>query len=163
MGPETWFRIVHAAVPNENCTLQEAYREQEVEVAFGSIDIGILTRRIEADQGVRVVPSARGILKPTGPKIPRVTELLRMAIEWQRQLDSAEVRNKTEIAQREGITRARVTQVMRLLRLAPEFRKQILTMSDIIRTSAVTERRLRSIVSGTEQAPHEGPSASLIP
>ena len=67
-----------------------AYREQEVEVAFGSIEIGILTRRIEADQGVRVVPSARAILKSTGPKTPRVTELLRKAIEWQRQLDAGE-------------------------------------------------------------------------
>jgi len=149
VGPEIWFRIVHSAVPSKNCSPQEAYREQEVEVVFGSIDIGILTRRIEADQGVRVVPSARAILKPTGPKTPRVTELLRKAIEWQRKLDAGEVQNKTEIARQEGITRARVTQVMSLLRLAPEFRKQILTMSDIIRTSAVTERRLRPIVSGT--------------
>ena len=163
MGPEIWFRIVHSAVPRENCAPREAYREQEVEVAFGSIDIGILTRRIEADQGVHVVPSARAILKPTAPKTPRVTELLRKAIEWQRQLDAGEVPNKTEIARREGITRARVTQVMSLLRLAPEYRKQILTMSDIIMTSAVTERRLRPIVSRTEHAHHEGPSASLMP
>ncbi|MHB1013007.1 MAG: hypothetical protein ACYC37_08925 [Desulfobacteria bacterium] len=147
MGPEIWFRIVHSAVPSENYALREAYREQEVEVALGSIDIGVLTRRIEADQGVRVVPSARAIPKPTGPKTPRVTELLRKAIEWQRQLNAGEVQNKTEVAQREGITRARVTQVMRLLRLAPEFQKQILSMSDIIRKSAVTERRLRPIVS----------------
>ena len=86
-----------------------------------------------------------------------------MAMEWRRQVDAGEVQNKAEIARREGTTRARVTQVMSLLRLAPEFRKQILTMSDIIRTSAVTERRLRPIVSGTEQARHEGPSASLMP
>jgi len=150
-------------VPSDNCALREAYREQEVEVAFGSIDIGILTRRIEADQGVRVVPSARAILKPTGPKTPRVTELLRKAIEWQRQLDAGEVPNKTEIARREGITRARVTQVMALLRLAPEFRKQILTMSDTIQKSAVTERRLRPIVSGTEGARQEVPITSLMP
>lgn len=163
VGPEIWFRIVHSAVPSENCALREAYREQEVEVALGSIDIGVLTRRIEADQGVRVVPSARAIPKPTGPKTPRVTELLRKAIEWQRQLDAGEVQNKTEIARQEGISRARVTQIMSLLRLAPEFRKQILTMSDIIWKSAVTERRLRPIVSGTEQARHEGPIASLMP
>lgn len=162
-GPEVWFRIVHSAVPSGNCAHRADYREQEVEVAFGSIDIGVLTRRIEADQGVRVVPSARATLMPRGPKIPRVTELLRKAIEWQRQLDAGEVQNKTEIARQEGITRARVTQVMSLLRLAPDFRKQILTMPDIIRKSAVTERRLRPIVSGTEQARQEGPIASLMP
>ncbi|MBI5905524.1 MAG: hypothetical protein HZB86_08230 [Deltaproteobacteria bacterium] len=92
-----------------------------------------------------------------------MTELLRKAIEWQRQLDAGEIQNKTEIARREGITRARVTQVMALLRLAPEFRKQILTMSDIIRTSAVTERRLRPIINGTEEARQMGHIASLLP
>ena len=150
-------------MPSENCALREAYREQEVEVAFGAIDIGILKRRIEPDQGVRVVPSARGILKPKGPKTPRVTELLRKAIEWQRQLDAGEVQNKTEIARREGISRARVTQVMSLLRLAPEFQEQILTMSKTIRKPEITERRLRPIINGTEGARQEGPIASLMP
>jgi len=161
--PEVWFRIVHSAVPRENSALWEPYREQEVEVTFGTIDMDILKRRIEADQGVRVLPPTRSILKPTGPKTLRVNELLNKAMEWQRQLDAGEIQNKTEIARREGITRARVNQVMSLLRLAPEFRKQILTMSDIIRTSAVTERRLRPFVSGTEQARHGGSSASLMP
>ena len=168
-GPEIWFRIVHSAVPSENCALLAAYREQEVEVAFGPMgvledcDVGTLTRRIDADQVVRVVPSARGTLKPTGPKSSRVAELLRMAIEWRRQIDAGEVQNNAEIARREGITRARVTQVMSLLRLAPEFQEQILTMSDIIRRSAVTERRLRPIINGTEAARQEEPIAFLMP
>lgn len=149
MGPEIWFRIVHSAVPSENCALREAYREQEVEVSFGSIDIGILTRRIEADQGVRVVPSTRAILKPTGPKTSRVTELLRMAMEWRRQIDAGEVQNKTEIARREGITRARVTQIMGMLRLAPEIQDKILTPPSTLRR-LVTERMLRPIGSITD-------------
>ncbi len=64
-GPEIWFRIVHSAVPSENCALLAAYREQEVEVAFGPLgvledcdDVGTLSRRIDADQVVSVVPSA---------------------------------------------------------------------------------------------------------
>jgi hypothetical protein len=56
-----------------------------------------------------------------------------LAIEWRRQLDAGEVQNKAEIAQQEGITRARVTLVMRLLRLAWEFQEQILTMPKTIR------------------------------
>jgi hypothetical protein len=40
------------------------------------------------------------------------------------------------------------------LRLAPEFQKQILSLSDIVRKSAVTERRLRPIIKGTEGARH---------
>jgi hypothetical protein len=149
VGPEIWFRIVHSAVPSENCALREAYREQEVEVALGSIDIGVLTRRIEADQGVRVVPSARAIPKPTGPKTPRVTELLRKAIEWQRQLDAGEVRNQADIARREGITRARVTQIMGLLRVAPETREHILTLPDVVHRPPISERMLRPIATIT--------------
>ena len=39
--------------------------------------------------------------------------------EWRRQLDAGEVANKAEITRREGITWAKVTQVLGLLRLAP--------------------------------------------
>jgi hypothetical protein len=146
------------------------YGEQEVAVAFGPIGIaddghvGVLTRRFVANQVVRIIPlTRRNLMQPRGTKIPHVTELLRMAIEWQRQLDAGEVQSRADIARRAGITRARVTQVMSLLRLAPGFQEQILTMSDTIRKSAVTERRLRPIINGTEAARQEGPIASLMP
>ena len=41
---------------------------------------------------------------------------LKRAIEWQRQLDAGQVRSRAAIARREGLTRARVTQIMNLLR-----------------------------------------------
>jgi hypothetical protein len=50
------------------------------------------------------------------PRTPRVVELFRKAPEWQALLQSGQVHNQAEIARREGITRARVTQVMALLR-----------------------------------------------
>jgi len=40
---------------------------------------------------------------------------LKRAIEWQRQLASGQVRSRAAIARREGLTRARVTQIMNLL------------------------------------------------
>jgi hypothetical protein len=151
-GPEIWFRIVHSAVHSENCALPPAYREQEVEVAFGPLgvledcDVGTLTRRTYADQVVRVVPPTRGNLKqPTAPKTPRVTELLRKAIEWRHQLDAGEVRNQAEISRREGITRARVTQILRLMRLHPEIRENILSTLDEAHRRPITERGLRPI------------------
>ena len=151
-GPEIWFRIVHSAVPSENCALLAAYREQEVVVALGPMGIieddriGTLTRRIDADQVVRVIPLTRGNLKPsTYPKPPRVTELLRKAIEWRRQLDAGEVRNQAEIARRERITRARVTQVMGMLRLLPEIQERILILPDAPHRPRITERKLRPL------------------
>lgn len=92
-----------------------------------------------------IVPSARGILKPTGPKTSRVTELLRMAMEWRRQIDSGEVQNKAAIARREGNTRARVPRVMVLLRLAPDTRERILAMQETAHRQGISERDLRRI------------------
>lgn len=52
---------------------------------------------------------------PKEPRTPRVVELLRKAIEWQALLVSGKIANQVDIARQEGITRARVTQVMGML------------------------------------------------
>jgi ParB-like chromosome segregation protein Spo0J len=74
-----------------------------------------------------------------------VVELLRKALEWQALLASGEALNKSDIARREGITRARVTQVMGLLRLAPEIQDHVLSLPDMVRRPAIIERALRPI------------------
>jgi hypothetical protein len=48
----------------------------------------------------------------TEPRTPRVVELLRKALEWQTLLESGKAGNEADFARREGITRARVTQLM---------------------------------------------------
>jgi hypothetical protein len=70
-------------------------------------------------------------------------ELLRKAIEWKVLLDSGQMVSQAEIAHNEGITRVRVTQIMGLLRLAPEIQKRILSMPMTSHRQAVTERALR--------------------
>jgi len=72
-----------------------------------------------------------------------VIELLRKAIEWQTLLESGKIANQADIARREGISRARVTQVMGMLRLAPEIQEQIQSLPDIAGRSPATERMLR--------------------
>jgi hypothetical protein len=69
-----------------------------------------------------------------------------MAIEWQRQIDAGEVDTRAEIARQEGITRARVTQIMAMLRLAAEIREQILSVPRMVGRPAISERALRAIV-----------------
>jgi len=97
-------------------------------------------------QFVAAVPARRGNPKPPKrPKTPRVVELLRKALEWQDLLDSGEVPNRAAIAKREGLTRSRVTQVMGLLRLAPEIQEQVLGLPDMVRRPAVTEQALQPI------------------
>jgi hypothetical protein len=52
---------------------------------------------------------------------------------------------QANIAHSEGLTRARVTQVMGMLRLAPEIKEQILSMPVGVVRPPVTERTLRRI------------------
>jgi DNA-binding IscR family transcriptional regulator len=74
-----------------------------------------------------------------------VVELLRKAIEWQTLLEAGQIANQADIARREGITRARVNQVMAMLRLAPAIQEEILFMPAVARRPSVSERILRSI------------------
>ena len=74
-----------------------------------------------------------------------MVELLRKALEWQALLESGDAANQAAIARREGITRARVTQVMGMLRLAPEIQEHVLSLPDMVRRPAISERALRPI------------------
>jgi hypothetical protein len=148
--PEVVFRI-HVVAPADG-EPPTGYRDQAVEVAlapnptFPAGKVGTLTRRVSAERVVRCAPPRRSKPKPPrGPKLPRVVELLRKALEWQGLLESGETSNQAAIARREGITRARVTQVMGLLRLAPEIQEHILSLPDMVRRPAITERALRPI------------------
>ena len=148
--PEVWFRIVHITLDCHG-TPVAAQREQTVEIAlapkgaFENGHIGTLTRRVPADRVVSVVSQRRTQPTPTIPKTPRVVELLRKAIEWQALLESGEATSQAEVARREGLTRARVTQVMGMLRLAPEIQQHILSMPDMVRRPSITERALRRV------------------
>ena len=151
--PDIYFRIVHVAGGGHHSAPMAAYREQRVDIALGpkgafdNGNIGALTRRVSGDRTVSAVLQVRGNPKPPRePQTPRVAELLRKAIEWRRQLDTGEVRNQADIARREGVTRARVTQVLGLLLLAPEIQETILAMPKVSCRPAITERALRSIV-----------------
>jgi len=129
-----------------------AYHEQTVQIALGpkgafeNGNVGTLTRRVPAGQIVTALPPrARNRKLPKAPRTPHVVELLRKALEWQALIESGQVPSQAAIAREEGITRARVTQVMGLLRLAPEIQQHILSMPDVVCRPAITERALRPI------------------
>jgi hypothetical protein len=150
--PQVWFRIIHVAADGHHRALGDANHKQTVQIALGpkgafkNSSVGAVTRMVTADQVVTAVQEPRGRSRsPREPKTPRVVELLRKALEWEALLESGQVRNQAEIARQEGITRARVTQVMGLLRLAPEIREQILALPETVGPPAITERALRPI------------------
>jgi len=152
-SPEIWFRIVHLTLDDSSGFA--AYREQTVEVAlgpkeaFGTVNLGRLTRQVPASQVVSAVPErlrqARPPKPPRGPRLPPVVETLRKALDWRRELDAGEVASQADIARREGLTRARVTQVLILLRLCPDIQKAILAIRETPNPPALGEHILRPI------------------
>ena len=154
--PEVWFRIVHLAADHAKGCVD--LREQTVEIALGpegafeNGNIGVLTRQVPADRVVCAVPPPRYPLRPPErprpprePQTPPVVETLRKALEWRRQLDAGTVATQAAIARREGVTRARVTQILMLLHLAPDIQKRVLTLPATAERPILSERMPRPI------------------
>ena len=78
--------------------------------------------------------------QPPPRPIPRLTRLLALAIKFEKLLADGVVRDYADLARLGRVTRARMTQIMRLLDLAPDIQEAIL-----IDQPAVTEREIRSV------------------
>lgn len=64
--------------------------------------------------------------EPELPRIPRVARLMALAIKFQDMVDRREVKDYADLARLGYVTRARLTQIMNLLLLAPDIQEQIL-------------------------------------
>ena len=62
--------------------------------------------------------------EPGQPQIPRITRLMALAIKFQSMVDRGEVRDYADIARLGYVSRARLTQIMNLLLLAPGVREE---------------------------------------
>lgn len=92
--------------------------------------------------------------RPIGPRLPRVTRLMALAIKLQDTLDCGEVRDYAGLAALVYVSRARITQIMNLLHLAPDIQEGILLQGCSAVAEVPTERELRrlvSLVSWTDQ------------
>ena len=80
-------------------------------------------------------------------QIPRISRLMALAIKFQELVDRGEVRDYADLARLGYVTRARITQIMNLLNLAPDLQEQILFAGDAQgRGAQPFERQLRPIV-----------------
>lgn len=78
------------------------------------------------------------------PRKPRPNPLL-LALSMQNLLESGVVNTRAELAGRMGVSRARITQIMNLLRLPAEIREEILRLPEE-EHHWFTERKLRGIL-----------------
>jgi hypothetical protein len=78
-----------------------------------------------------------------GDSIPRIARLMALAIRFEGLVQEKKIRNCAELAHRGRVTRARMTQIMKLLHLAPDIQEQILFLPPI---KGLNDRNLRPIV-----------------
>jgi hypothetical protein len=84
-----------------------------------------------------------------GDSIPRVARLMALAIRFEELLREETIQDYAELARLGRVTRARITQIMKLLDLAPDIQEQILFLPLI---QGLNERNLRPLVSRIDWA-----------
>lgn len=86
--------------------------------------------------------------EPTPPpgRVPRVARLMALAIRLEGLIRDGGVSTQAELAEVGHVTRARVTQIMNLLHLAPDIQEALLDLPRVVEgKDPVTERDLRPI------------------
>lgn len=63
---------------------------------------------------------------PDPPRIPRIARLMALAIKFQDMVDRGEVHDYADLARLGYVSRARLTQIMNLLLLAPDIQERVL-------------------------------------
>jgi len=80
------------------------------------------------------------------PPIPRIyRNPVALAQEWQQRINSGEVESRAALARQLGVSRAHVTQVLRLLQLAPQVRDAVRALGDTTEGRIVGAHTLRAL------------------
>lgn len=83
-------------------------------------------------------------------RVPRISRLMALAIHFDKLIRQGSVRDYADLARLGSVTRARVSQIMDLLNLAPSIQEEILLMPRTTGRDVVTERQLRTLVAETD-------------
>ena len=109
----------------------------------------IIERKVRFGQGERGRKKAReaGECQTPVGRIPRVAKLMALAIRFDQLIRDGVVADQAELARVGRVSRARLTQIMNLLSLAPEIQEEILLLPTVeCGSNAFTEQRLRTTV-----------------
>ena len=84
--------------------------------------------------------------RTTAGAVPRVSRLMALAIRFDQLIRDGVVADQAELARLGHVTRARVTQIMNLLNLAPDIQEALLSLPSVeTGRDVITERDLRQI------------------
>lgn len=98
-------------------------------------------------KGRKHLETGRPSTTPIQPgRVPRVTRLMALAIRFDRLIRDGVVADQAELARLGHVTRARITQIMNLLHLAPDIQEALLFLPRVQRgKDPIQERQLRPI------------------
>jgi hypothetical protein len=105
------------------------------------------------DVEIIIQPKGRGkprrdtrTAKAAAPRIARIARLMALAIKFQDLVDRGEVRDYADLARLGYVSRARLTQIMNLLLLAPDIQEEILGLNSLgDEKTTIVERHVRSL------------------
>lgn len=109
-----------------------------------------VTRKIHfsmANKGKRQIkPGPAPVRDTPAGRVPRVSRLMALAVKFDNLLATGGVRDQTELAELGHVTRARITQIMNLLHLAPDVQDELLHLPRVTSgDDPIFERQLRSV------------------
>ena len=116
--------------------------------APGSVKIEFDVHFATSRRGRKRVVVGKQPSEPNVPagRLPRISRLMALAIRFDQLIRDGEIADYAEIARLGHVTRARVTQIMNLLHLAPDIQEAILDLPRVEHgRDPITERDLRPI------------------
>ena len=85
--------------------------------------------------------------QPSSGRLPRITRLMALAIRFDQMLRQKEVKDFAELASLGQVSRARITQIMHLLDLAPDIQETLLFLPpEQTWRDTISERTFRPII-----------------
>ena len=128
-------------MPSKNPVITVATQPKDGAVQV-EVAISLRRRRPKASPDAQIASAADS---PGPPRIPRIARLMALAIKFQDMVDRREVRDYADLARLGYVSRARITQIMNLLKLAPNIQEEILLRQGT--SKVVTEVHLRRVTS----------------
>lgn len=98
------------------------------------------------ERGASASESVEQAVPPS--RVPRVARLMALAIRFDSLIGTGAVSTQAELAELGRVTRARVTQIMNLLHLAPDIQEAVLHLPMVANgRDPITEHELRAVTS----------------
>jgi hypothetical protein len=104
------------------------------------MDVSFTLNQRPAGKGRRITPSRTA---PGQLRVPRLSRLMALAIRFDALIRDGAVTDQAMMARLGGVTRARLTQIMHLLHLAPDIQEELLFLPA---GSRMVERTIRPVM-----------------